>query len=58
MKFPKRIYQKPVRQATHALNKIPKPLRTKCQAMAQRRETILSTTFAVGLVIWSMFISN
>src|SRR6187549_3183274 len=58
MKFPKRIYQKPVRHATHALNNIPTPLSTKCHAMAQRRETILSTTFTVGLFTWSILTSK
>src|SRR6185436_8973907 len=58
IKLPIRMYHKPVRHASHALNMIPKPLSTKCHAIAQRRETILSTTFAVGLFIWSMLISK
>src|SRR5690349_16264999 len=52
------IYQSPVFQDIYKLRRTPIPLKTKCQRMAHLLETIMSTTFFLGLLTWSMFTSK
>src|ERR1044072_9069273 len=57
-KLARTIYQSPVFHDTYKLNKTPMPLKTKCQRMAHLLETIMSTTFFLGLLTWSIFTSK